>query len=69
MILFKFIVICNCRINSEAKTPLKLGPGHFALDFASSETSEKLAANINGNEVGHVYRIKTLCRLVVAQCV
>lgn len=66
---FTFIVTCNCRINGEARTPLKLGPEHFGLDFALVETSEKLATNVNGKEVGHVCRIKTLRGLVVVQCV
>lgn len=57
MALFTFIVIRNSEINGEAGIPLKLGPEHFGLDFALAETSEELATNVKGNEVGRVYRI------------
>lgn len=63
--MITFIVICNCRIYGEARTPLKLSPEYFGLDFALVEASGILATNVNGNKVGHVSRIETLCRLVV----
>lgn len=54
MVLFTFTVICNCRINSELRSSLKLAPEHLALVLPQWKLLENLPLMSMGMRWGMV---------------